>query len=241
MKIAILGYGKMGKELERIALERNHEIILIIDEQSFTGEDIAKLKTADVALEFSVPSAAYNNITTCFDAGVPVVSGTTGWMERMEEIKTECKKKNAAFFYAPNFSIGVNIFFELNRKLASLMHNQIGYEPVMREIHHVHKKDKPSGTALKLADDILRSNSIRKKWKLADESSEMPKDELRIIAERKDEVAGYHEVKYISEVDEILISHNAFSRKGFVLGAMLAAEWLHGKKGIFDMNDLLRT
>jgi 4-hydroxy-tetrahydrodipicolinate reductase len=240
MKIALIGYGKMGKELEHIALERGHEIILKVDDQSFTADDISKLKTANAALEFSVPTAAYKNIITCLDAGVPVISGTTGWTDRMEEIKTECKKKNGAFFYAPNFSIGVNIFFELNRKLASLMANQNSYEVTARETHHIHKKDKPSGTALKLVEDILRSNTVKKTWKLNEQGQSVAKDELAVIAERKDEVPGFHEVKYISDVDEITIAHNAFSRKGFTLGAILAAEWIQGKKGTFGMSDLLK-
>ncbi|HLG34130.1 MAG TPA: 4-hydroxy-tetrahydrodipicolinate reductase [Bacteroidia bacterium] len=240
MKIALIGYGKMGRELEQIALERKHDVVLKVDEQSFTAEDILKLKTADAALEFSVPASAYSNIVRCFNFGVPVVSGTTGWTERMEEIKSECKKKSGAFFYAPNFSIGVNIFFELNRKLASLMGNQNDYEPSVREIHHVHKKDKPSGTAIQLANDILRSNANKKKWKLTEQNSETSKEELMIIAEREDEVPGFHEVKYVSDVDDILITHNAHSRKGFAIGAMLAAEWLQGKKGVFGMSDLLK-
>lgn len=240
MKIALIGYGKMGRELEQIALERKHEIVLKVDEQSFTADDILKLKSANAALEFSVPASAYSNIVACFDAGVPVVSGTTGWTERMEEIKSECKKKNGTFFYAPNFSIGVNIFFELNRKLASLMNNQHDYEPTVHEIHHVHKKDKPSGTAIQLAIDILRSNTIKKKWKVADANTLTAKDELAIVAERKDEVPGFHEVKYVSDVDEIIITHNANSRKGFARGAVLAAEWVQEKKGVFGMSDLLK-
>ena len=238
MKIALIGYGKMGKELEHVSLERGHQIVLKVDEQSFSDEDISILKQADAALEFSVPASAYSNIVTCFDAGVPVVSGTTGWLERMEEIKSECRKKNGAFFYAPNFSIGVNIFFELNRKLGALMNSQPAYQPSVLEIHHVHKKDKPSGTAIKLADDILRSNTKLKSWKL-EEQRTGANDELVIIAERKDEVPGFHEVKYISDVDEISIVHNANSRKGFALGAVLAAEWLQGKKGTFGLSDML--
>ena len=240
MKIALIGYGKMGREIEQIALERKHEIVLKVDEQSFTADDISKLKSADAALEFSVPAAAYSNIVTCFDSGVPVVSGTTGWTERMEEIKTECKKKNVTFFYAPNFSIGVNIFFELNRKLSSLMNIRNDYEPSVHEIHHVHKKDKPSGTAIQLATDILRSNANKKNWKLSELNSSAEKEELAIIAERKNEVPGFHQVKYVSDVDEILITHNAFSRKGFARGAVLAAEWVQGKKGVFGMSDLLK-
>jgi 4-hydroxy-tetrahydrodipicolinate reductase len=240
MKIALIGYGKMGKEIEKISHERKHDIVLKVDEHSFSADDILKLKAADVAVEFSVSSAAYSNIVTCFNAGVPVVSGTTGWTEKMEEIKSECKKKNGTFFYAPNFSVGVNIFFELNRKLAMLMSNHNDYEPALHEVHHVHKKDKPSGTAIKLAEDILRSNSDKQKWKLAEPDSSVTKDELMIISERTDEVPGFHEVKYRSDVDEIIISHNAHSRKGFALGAVLAAEWLPGKKGIFGMNDLLK-
>jgi 4-hydroxy-tetrahydrodipicolinate reductase len=240
MKIALIGYGKMGKEIEKIALERKHEIVLRVDEQSFSTDDMMKLKSSDVAIEFSIPSAASGNISACFDAGVPVVSGTTGWSERMEEINSECKKKNGSFFYAPNFSIGVNIFFEVNRKLAALMNNRSDYEVSIREVHHVHKKDKPSGTALKLAEDILRSTANKKKWTLAEPNSPASEDEVKITSERKGEVPGLHEVKYKSEADEIIITHNAFSRKGFALGAVLAAEWLPGRKGVFGMNDLLR-
>jgi 4-hydroxy-tetrahydrodipicolinate reductase len=240
MKIAIIGYGKMGREIEKIALERKHEIALCVDEQSFSDASKLKLKDCEVAIEFSIPSAAYSNITTCFDAGVPVVSGTTGWTERMEQIKSECRKRNGSFFYAPNFSIGVNIFFEMNRKLASLMKSQRDYDVSIREVHHVHKKDKPSGTAIKLAEDIIRSTEDKKKWKLGDQSTPSAEEELRITSERKDEETGFHEVKYKSEIDEIIISHNAFNRKGFALGAVLAAEWLPGKKGVFGMNDLLK-
>ena len=240
MKIALIGYGKMGHELERIALERGHEIILRVDEQSFSSDDLAKLKQADAALEFSVPAAAYKNITTCLETGVPVVSGTTGWTEKMEEVKMECRNKNGAFFYAPNFSIGVNIFFELNRKLAELMSGQKEYKPSVSETHHVHKKDKPSGTAIKLAEDILRSTPNKKNWTLTGDNPKTSDDMLTISAERIDEVAGFHQVKYVSDTDEISISHNAFSRKGFALGAVLAAEWLKGKKGVYGMSDLLK-
>ena len=245
MKTALLGYGKMGKEIERTALERKHEIILKVDEQSFIDDDISKLGGADAAIEFSVPVAAFKNIITCFEAGVPVVCGTTGWTERMEEIKSECKKKNGTFFYSPNFSIGVNIFFELNRKLASLMKEQKNYEPFIHEVHHVHKKDKPSGTALKLAEDIIRSGGNKTKWEPADENfSEEEKNkrgnELLVFSRRENEIPGTHEVKYISDDDEILITHKAYNRKGFALGAVLAAEWLQGRKGIFGMNDMLK-
>jgi len=245
MKIALLGYGKMGKELEQIALERNHEIILKVDEKSFDNNDISKLKMADAALEFSVPEAAYSNIVSCIEAGVPVVSGTTGWLEKMEEVKSLCTKKNGAFFYSPNFSIGVNIFFELNRKLAKMMSVQKNYYPFINESHHVHKKDKPSGTAIKLAEDIIRLHGSKKNWKVtevnnSDKMNVRDGEELLIFSERIDEVPGTHEVKYFSNDDEMIISHRAKSRRGFALGAVLAAEWLQGKIGIFGMNDMLK-
>ena len=239
MKIALLGYGKMGRELEQIALERQHKIILKVDEKSFSDDDIKKLGEADAALEFSVPDAAYSNIVRSIESGVPVVSGTTGWLGKMKEVKSLCEKNKGAFFYSPNFSIGVNIFFELNRKLASLMSRQENYEPFIREVHHVHKKDKPSGTAIQLAEDIIRSEGLKKEWKLSEENSKAG-EELMIFSERVDEVPGTHEVKYVSADDEIIISHRAGNRRGFALGAILAAEWLQGKKGIFGMNDLMK-
>ncbi|MBK5286305.1 MAG: 4-hydroxy-tetrahydrodipicolinate reductase [Bacteroidia bacterium] len=245
MKIALLGYGKMGKELEQIALERKHEIILKVDDKSFNDDDISKLEKADAALEFSVPDAAFPNIVHCIESGVPVVSGTTGWLEKMEKVKSLCANRNGTFFYSPNFSIGVNILFELNRKLAEMMSTQKNYEPFINEVHHVHKKDKPSGTAIKLAEDIIRSEGLKKNWKvsevkISENSNVKVGEELIIFSERVDEVPGMHEVKYFSADDEIMISHHAKSRRGFALGAILAAEWLQGRRGVFGMNDMLK-
>ena len=236
MKIALIGYGKMGKEIEKIALDRGHEIVLKIDINNPGDLTIENLRKADAAIEFTVPSSAVSNYQLCFQAGIPVVSGTTGWLNRQMEVVEKCKKLNGTFFYASNFSLGVNIFFALNRKLAALMANRPEYNIEMTEIHHTQKLDAPSGTAITLAEGILENIPSKEKWvnQQTDNHSE-----LSIISERVGEVPGTHIIKYDSEVDYIEITHCAKSRKGFALGAVLAAEFSYGKKGILNMNDLL--
>lgn len=230
MKIALLGYGKMGKVIERIALERGHEIVLRKDHDStFDG-----LEKADVAIDFSVPSAAVGNISKCFDTNIPVVSGTTGWLERYPEMATLCKEKNGAFIYGSNFSLGVNVFFELNNYLAKMMSNLEQYKVSMEEIHHTQKLDAPSGTAISLANGIIE-NSDYASWILEDPKA----DQIHINTKRIDSVPGTHSVFYDSDVDQIEIKHTAHSREGFALGAVIAAEWLQNKKGVFTMKDVL--
>lgn len=230
MKIALLGYGKMGKVIERIALERGHEIVLRKDHNmSYEG-----LEKADVAIDFSVPSAAVSNISACLETNIPVISGTTGWLEHYDEMVALCKAKNGAFIYGSNFSLGVNIFFELNNYLAKMMANLEQYNVSMEEIHHTQKLDAPSGTAISLANGIIE-NSKYTNWTL-----ETPKEnEIHIDAKRIENVPGTHSVFYDSEVDQIEIKHTAHSREGFALGAVIAAEWLQNKKGVFTMKDVL--
>lgn len=231
MKIALLGYGKMGKVIERIALERGHEIVLRKDESNtFDG-----LSTADVAIDFSVPSAAVTNISTCFEAGVPVISGTTGWLEHYDKIVALCNEKNGAFIYGSNFSLGVNLFFELNTYLAKMMtkFNSV-YKVSMEEIHHTQKLDAPSGTAISLAKGVIE-NSGYADWSI-DKAAE---NEIFIDVKRIAEVPGTHSIFYNSDVDYIEIKHVAHNREGFALGAVIAAEWIVGKKGIFTMKDVL--
>ncbi|UNY98808.1 4-hydroxy-tetrahydrodipicolinate reductase [Zhouia spongiae] len=230
MKIALLGYGKMGKMIEQIALSRGHEIVLKVDAND-NDYEIAK---ADVAIDFSVPASAYNNITNCFENNVPVISGTTGWLDKYEDAVEICNKNNGAFIYASNFSLGVNVFFQLNEYLARLMKNLAQYQVSMEEIHHTQKLDAPSGTAITLAEGII-NNTSRSAWKLdaADEN------EIPITAKRIENVPGTHTVTYKSDVDTIDIIHTAHNREGFALGAVIAAEWIIGKQGIFNMKDVL--
>ena len=230
MKIALLGYGKMGKVIERIALERNHEIVLRKGSQdSFEG-----LENADVAIDFSVPSVAVENISTCLEKGIPVVSGTTGWLEKYDKMVALCNQKNGSFIYGSNFSLGVNIFFELNEYLAKMMNNLKQYKVSMEEIHHTQKLDAPSGTAISLANGIIK-NSSYENWTL-DVTND---NQIHIDAKRIENVPGTHSVFYDSEVDQIEIKHTAHSREGFALGSVVAAEWIIGKKGVFTMKDVL--
>jgi len=237
MKIALIGYGKMGHAIEEIAVSRGHEIVLRVSTKNLEDNTVSNIQKADVAIEFSRPEIAFNNLTQCLDAGVPVVCGTTGWLNRFEEIKKYCAEKKGALLYASNFSIGVNIFFELNKRLAQLMSAQQEYEVSMEEIHHTQKKDAPSGTAISLAEQILDILPVKKKW-----VNQVPTDpsELGILSRRIDPAPGTHKVMYHSEVDDIEIIHTAHSRKGFALGAVLAAEFLKGKSGVFSMADVLR-
>ena len=230
MKIALLGYGRMGKEIEKIALQRGHEIVMTISDNS--QFDITK---ADVAIDFSIPSAAFNNITTCFTNNIPVISGTTGWLDKYDQAIELCKQKNGAFIYASNFSLGVNIFFELNNQLARMMNSLSDYNINIEEIHHTKKLDAPSGTAITLAEGIIE-NSNKSDWKLDTTDSS---DSIPIIAKRIPDVPGTHVVEYSSEVDTIEIKHTAHNRQGFALGAVVAAEWILNKKGVFSMKDVL--
>jgi 4-hydroxy-tetrahydrodipicolinate reductase len=243
MKIALIGYGKMGHEIEKIALDRGHQIVCIIDLDQNDKFNSSEFKSADVAIEFTTPKSALNNYRKAFEAGVPVVSGTTGWLEHIDEIKNECNNNSKTFFYASNFSLGVNLFFALNRYLAKLMNKFPSYEVGMEEIHHIHKLDAPSGTAITLAEDIL-SNIVRKNsWSLykdsESDSSDNNSEIIRIKDFREGEVPGTHTIIYESDVDYIRITHEAKSRKGFALGAVLAAEFTKDKKGFLGMQDLL--
>ena len=230
MKIALLGYGRMGKEIEKIAISRGHEIVIKKDEN-----DVIDINLADVAIDFSIPTSAFNNISNCIQNNVPVISGTTGWLDKYKDAVALCEKEKGAFIYASNFSLGVNIFFELNKQLAKMMHSLEDYKISMEEIHHTKKLDAPSGTAISLAEGIIE-NSSKQNWELGETASE---ENIAIAAKRIPEVPGTHTVWYDSEVDAIEIKHTAHSRKGFALGAVVAAEWLLGKTGVFSMKDVL--
>ncbi len=235
MKIALIGYGKMGKTIERIARQRGHEIVAVIDinnQEDFYSE---AFKQAEVAIEFTTPATALGNYERCFEAHVPVVSGTTGWLDHLDEIKRRCADEGQTFFYASNFSVGVNIFFALNKYLAKIMNRFPGYEVSLTETHHIHKLDAPSGTAITLAEGILANIDRKERWSL--ETAERPTD-LVIHAIREGEVPGIHEITYESDADTITIKHDAKSREGFALGAVIAAEFTVGKKGFLGMDDL---
>ena len=237
MKIALIGYGKMGKTIEQIALNRGHQIVSIVDINNPEEFQSANFKSADVAIEFTTPATAFDNYMKSSAAGVPVVSGTTGWLDRIGEIKEKCEKEGKTFFYASNFSIGVNIFFALNKYLAKIMNNFPSYNISMTETHHIHKLDAPSGTAITLAEGIIENVDRKDRWTL--ETAEQPTD-LPIHAIREGEVPGIHEVTYESDVDYISIKHDAKSRAGFALGAVVAAEFTAGKKGFLGMDDMLK-
>lgn len=230
MKIALLGYGKMGKMIEQIALSRGHEIVLKVD----ANDKEYDITLADVAIDFSIPTSAFNNITNCFKNNVPVISGTTGWLDQYKEAVDICSANNGAFIYASNFSLGVNVFFQLNEYLAKLMKNLSQYNVSMEEIHHTQKLDAPSGTAITLAEGIINNTSLSG-WKL----DKADANEVPIVAKRIVNVPGTHTVSYQSEVDSIDITHTAHNREGFALGAVIAAEWIIGKHGVFSMKDVL--
>lgn len=236
MKIAILGYGKMGKEIEKIALERGHEISLKINADNIADLTAEDLKTVDAAIEFSTPETAYSNIQKCFEAQTPVVVGTTGWLEKLPSCIKQCEQEKKGLFYASNFSVGVNVFFEINKKLAQLMANYPDYSVEMEEIHHTQKLDAPSGTAITLAEGIIENNEQINKWV---NHSSATKQDLGIISKRIENVPGTHTVVYNNEIDELYIRHTAHNRKGFALGAVLAAEFMKEKAGYFGMSDLL--
>ncbi|WP_445719858.1 4-hydroxy-tetrahydrodipicolinate reductase [Flavobacterium sp.] len=230
MKIALLGYGKMGKVIEKIALERGHEIVLKKDQSnSFDG-----LLNADIAIDFSIPDSAVSNITECLNNEIPVISGTTGWLNDYPKVVALCEEKNGSFIYGSNFSLGVNIFFELNEYLSKMMANLKQYNVSMEEIHHTQKLDAPSGTAITLAEGIIKHSDYTN-WILENPT----KNQIEINAKRIENIPGTHSVFYDSEVDQIEIKHTAHSREGFALGAVVAAEWLVGKKGVFTMKDVL--
>ena len=235
MRIALIGYGKMGKTIEQIALKRGHQIVSIVDINNPEEIHSEAFKSADVAIEFTTPATAFNNYMQCFEANVPVVSGTTGWLDRLDEVKAKCEQEGKTFFYAYNFSVGVNIFFALNKYLAKIMNDFPSYDVRMTETHHIHKLDAPSGTAITLAEGILENIDRKDRWTL--ETAEQPTD-LPIHAIREGEVPGIHEIVYDSEADYISIKHSAKSRAGFALGAVIAAEFTAGKKGFLGMNDL---
>jgi 4-hydroxy-tetrahydrodipicolinate reductase len=236
MRIALVGYGKMGREIEKIAVERGHEIVSIIDIDNPEDFDSPQFLSAEVAIEFSRPQSAFANYQKCFDRNVPVVAGTTGWLEHLEEVKKICKEQHKTFFYASNYSIGVNIFFAVNKYLAKIMNGFPSYDVRMEEIHHIHKLDSPSGTGITLAESILENIDRKTQWK---EALTGTPENLLIHSLREGEVPGIHEIIYESEADVIRIKHDAKSRKGFALGAVLAAEFVQEKSGFLTMNDML--
>ena len=231
MKIALFGYGKMGKVIDKIAKNRGHQIIYRIDENSINYD----LKKVDVAIDFSTPKAAFSNINMALENSIPIISGTTGWLDNYNKAIKLCNEKNGAFLYASNFSLGVNIFFEINRRLAKIMSNHPEYVIKMKEIHHIEKIDAPSGTAITLAESIIKETDYQK-WSL---NKDFKENEISIEAQRLSDKTGTHEVIYKSDIDEIKIKHAAVNREGFGIGAVIAAEWLIGKKGVFSMKDVL--
>ena len=236
MKLALIGYGKMGRAIEEIAMQKGHEIVVSIDQPNlheFTRENLIK---ADAAIEFTGPHSAYENVKACLGFGVPVVCGSTGWTDRLEELKQYCAIKNGGFIYSSNYSIGVNIFFEVNKKLAALMAAHKEYEVILEETHHTQKKDAPSGTAITLAEQILEQVKRKKQW--VNELSDKPED-LEIISQRIDPAPGTHSIRYSSVIDDIEIIHTAHNRIGFASGAVLAAEFIKDKKGFYTMKEVL--
>ena len=236
MKIALVGYGKMGHAIEEIAVKKGHEIVLKINIDNTDEMTLENLQKADVAIEFTGPESAVENLLKCFEAGVPVVCGSTGWLSKWAEIKNDCNKNGGSLVYASNYSIGVNLFFELNSYLSKLMKDYEEYNVKLEEIHHTQKRDAPSGTAITLAEQILQNVTRKKQW--VNQHSDN-KEELEIISERIDPAPGTHKIKYTSSIDDIEIIHTAHNRIGFAGGAVRAAEFLNGKKGIFNMKDVL--
>ncbi|MCB9359878.1 MAG: 4-hydroxy-tetrahydrodipicolinate reductase [Flavobacteriales bacterium] len=236
MKIAIIGYGKMGKEIEKIALERRHTVPLKISSKNLDDFSKENLENCDVAIDFTTPDLAVENIYKCFDANLPIVVGTTGWYARFDEVVKKCEEQNQTLLHATNCSLGVNLFFELNKKLAKLMSTQNDYDVKIEEIHHTQKLDAPSGTAITLAEGLIENYPQKKSWKCDEEVNE---SELLIKAFREENVPGTHAIKYSSTIDEIEIKHTAYNRKGFAKGAVIAAEYIATKKGVFTMNDVL--
>ncbi len=236
MNIALIGYGKMGHAIEQVAVKRGHTIVLRITSANKHEMDDVHLRTADVAIEFTNPAAAKENVLACLNAGLSTVCGTTGWNEQLQEARDAAIKNNVAFLHASNFSIGVNIFFEVNKLIAALMNGHAEYNVSIEETHHTQKKDAPSGTAITLAEQIIQNLTRKKNWVLNDYNE---KDKIPIIAHRVDSVPGTHKVTWSSAIDDIDIIHTAHSRDGFALGSVLAAEFIAGKQGIFTMKDVL--
>ncbi|MCQ2314854.1 MAG: 4-hydroxy-tetrahydrodipicolinate reductase [Bacteroidales bacterium] len=238
MKISIIGYGKMGHEIERTAVARGHEIAAAVDGETDFITKAEMIKGSDVAIEFSTPSTAAANISRCFHLGLPVVCGTTGWYEHLPEIKELCIKEKTALLYASNFSIGMNFMFRLNREMADFA-KRYGYDMSITETHHIHKIDKPSGTAVTLANEILEKNNRYSCWKSICEGETTSENELPVKSIREGEVFGIHEIEASGESDKISLRHEAFSRTGFAIGAVIAAEFIQNKRGIFTMNDVI--
>lgn len=242
MNIALIGYGKMGQIIERFAIERGHEVVLKIGIDNLADLTVSNLRKADVAIDFSTPDAAINNIYTCFDANVPIVVGTTGWYGQLQEIKDECLRRNNTLLYGSNFSIGVNLFFHINEVLAKVMNNYPVYEVQVEEIHHTQKLDSPSGTAMTLAEGIIENMDRKSEW--VNELDGNPaidvlkQEQVLIVSQRIENIPGTHTVIYSSEVDEIELKHTAHSRAGFALGAVVAAEWLQNKQGFYNISDI---
>jgi len=242
MNIALIGYGKMGQIIERFAIERGHEIVLKIGTANLDELTVSNLRKADVAIDFSMPDSAIQNIHTCFDANVPVVVGTTGWYGQLQEIKNECLSGNNTLLYGSNFSIGVNLFFHINEVLAKMMNNYPAYDVQVEEIHHTQKLDSPSGTAMTIAEEIIENIDRKTEWVNELDSNPnvevLKQDQLLIASQRIENIPGTHTVIYSSEVDEIEIRHTAHSRAGFALGAVVAAEWLQNKQGFYNIADI---
>lgn len=236
MKIALLGYGRMGKAIEEIAIDRGHEIVARISPSHKTLKDLSDLDRVDVAIDFSLPESAYENIGFCLELGIPVISGTTGWLDRYEEVVKKCEEQNASFLYSSNFSLGVNLFFELNKKLAELIGPFDQYKVRMTEVHHLQKLDAPSGTAISLAEQLI-DKKLASNWTIDPKDQDI--ENLKIEVVREEGIPGTHEIKYDSEVDDIVIRHTAHNRKGFALGAVIASEWIQNKSGVFSMRDVL--
>lgn len=239
MDIALLGYGKMGKAIEAEALKRGHHIILKIDHNNLSALNESNLQMADVAIEFSRPDAAFGNVWKCLEAGIPVISGTTGWNDEMPTIMEHCHSKEGTFLWASNFSIGVNILFKVNEYLANIMKRYPDYRVVIEETHHTQKLDAPSGTAITLAEAINNIHPIQNTWRLIEHQQEVEQSQIPIMAIREDLIPGTHEINYHSKIDDITLKHTAHGRQGFALGAVLAAEYVVNKKGVFTMEDVL--
>ena len=235
MKVAIIGYGKMGHEIEQVLLDRGHSVALIIDQENVADLNAEKLADIDVAIEFTTPTTAYSNVRTCIECGTPVVSGTTGWHDKLEELQALCREKDSTMIWSSNYSLGVNITFRLNRYLAELMNRFEGYNVAIEEIHHTQKKDAPSGTAISLANDILERVERKQRW--VNEPTEEA-DAIAITSLREGTVPGTHTVTYLSEDDKIEIKHTLFSRRALALGAVVAAEFVATRKGVFTIDDL---
>jgi len=238
MNIALIGYGKMGKAIEEIAISRGHSVVVKFNSQN--PLESSQLRTTDVAIEFSQPDLALKHIKLCADGQIPIVVGTTAWEEHLPEIINHIDKREASLIYSSNFSIGVNLFFEMNKHLARLMNDKTDYVASITEIHHIHKIDAPSGTAVTLAKDLISNHPTYSSWKLTGQSENMEKSDLPISAIREENVPGTHLISYTSEIDTLTIEHQAHNRKGFALGAVIAAEFIHKKQGVYTMSDILK-